>query len=66
MLGNRSVCRTRARAEVRVAEAVDWFRGAVDTVQLRDGEYYWAVRELVEMSRDPRRLIVPSAMLGVA
>ena len=61
MLGNRSVCRTRARAEVRVAEAVDWFRGAVDTVQLRDGEYYW-----VEMSRDPRRLIVPSAMLGVA
>lgn len=55
----------RARAEGRFADAVDWFRVAVETAQLRDGEYYWAVRELVEMSRDPRGLIVPSAMPGV-
>jgi hypothetical protein len=54
----------RARAEGRFADAVDWFRVAVETAQ-RDGEYYWAVRELAEMSQDPRGLVIPSAMPGV-
>ena len=55
----------RTQAEGRLADAVDWFRVAVETAQLRDGEYYWAVRVLAELSVDPRGLIIPSATPGV-
>jgi len=55
----------RARADGRIADAVDWFRVAVETAQQRDGEYYWAIRALSEISSDPRGLSVPSAVPGL-
>ncbi len=55
----------RARAEGRIADAVDWCRVVVETAQMRDGEYYWAIRELAELSGDPRGLDIPSAIPGV-
>jgi len=55
----------RARAEGRIADAVDWFRVGVETAQTGDGEYYWAIRALVDLSRDPRGLLIPSAIPGV-
>ena len=55
----------RARAEGRIADAVDWFRVAVETAQTRDGEYYWAIRALAELTDDPRGLHVPSPIPGV-
>ena len=54
----------RARAEGRIADAVDWFRVAVETAQ-GDGEYFWALRALAEISNDPRGLTIPSAVPGV-
>jgi hypothetical protein len=55
----------RARAEGRIADAVDWFRVAVETAQQRDGEYFWAIGQLADMSSDPRGLSVPSAAPAV-
>ena len=55
----------RARAEGRIADAVDWFRVGVETAQTGDGEYYWAIRALAELSRDQRGLVIPSAIPGV-